>query len=206
MSKTIVSQGKDWTIVKSDEGRTAAPFLAEPWGDGRVNHPYVELFQQPDLVDTIPEVQIFPALGRILSALNCHESLLRSTQCDTGLLKCNPDKTGGYSIGAGAIIHVAFREADRNLDLDKLFTLANMIQTKIVRPEFLPFRIRLTIEPYKNWYDTENSGHHGLALEFICYGYDDSSAWAAASAGSDAITSAVVNINSSDELQKIFEA
>lgn len=203
MSIKIIDRGIDWTICINDEGRTAFPFISEVRENGRINHPYIDLSLKPDLVDSVPEVLEFPQLGNILKSVNSATSNLRSTQCNVGIIKCDPAKANGYSYGAGALIHIIFREHDLNLDQGKLLQLARIIEQNIQRPSAHPFRILLTIEPYKNWHGRMNSGHFGLAIEFVGNGVDEFSAKEAAKAGAEALANALIKIDQDNLIQQI---
>ncbi len=81
------------------------PTLAVPWQspDGKIA--YIDLRQNPDLIDGLPEVHDFLELGELLHALNAPMSQYQTAKCDAwfdGLMDVDDEpyraavKCGGY--------------------------------------------------------------------------------------------------------------
>jgi len=68
-----------------------APALEVPWqdADGRIR--YISLRQHPERIAELDEVRRFPALGRLLRALNHEDSAWETAKCDVWL---EPDEVG----------------------------------------------------------------------------------------------------------------
>jgi hypothetical protein len=68
MTETILFQEPGVTIVFESKAGTLAPYYASQRPNS-FNHGYVELRDNPDLVDTIEEAKESPAFKRILKSL-----------------------------------------------------------------------------------------------------------------------------------------
>lgn len=196
----LVEKGTDWSLHTSPDAETAHPFVSETREDGSYNHPAIDLVLFPGRVGEIPEVQAFPTLGKVLTAANARFSLLRSTACDAKLIEvAAPTKNGGYPKVAGAWVQLAYRLDWHNQDVDKLLSLARMIQNTIFMPD-QAFAIRYIVSPFRSWYGREDEGFHGLGMEFAGKGHDADSAWLAATEGGERVAAAVAKVATSEAL------
>ena len=135
MDKQRLEHGLGWAIVYSTEGVTSYPFKTERWHDGegeRHNHPCVDLVAEPQLIESLPEVVEYPFLLQVLRALNAAAGSVRSTQCTPGLV--DNTRTGTLPpFFAGATVHVAYRDSNRNAHPHDLVELARKIVAALPR-------------------------------------------------------------------------
>jgi hypothetical protein len=72
----------EWTAECSAD----APTLVVPWSDPQGSARYIDLRAEPYDIAEIPEAEQYPALGRVLRALNATRSPVLTAKCDVWLL------------------------------------------------------------------------------------------------------------------------
>jgi hypothetical protein len=155
-----------WELRYSDEATTAHPFKPETWrdegGNLRVNHPTLDLVADPELITSLPEVEFFPPLRHVLTAVNVSTQVFRSTQSTSGV----HTNAARSRFEAGANVHIAYREEERNKWPCNLADAGLAISSHLPVRSVEGARIILTVEPYKSWHLRQ--GYFGLSLNFYC--------------------------------------
>jgi hypothetical protein len=155
-------------MVFDDEAESCAPYPSETHADGKRNEGFFSLVLRPGVVDHLPEVEEFPALGNILRWTNRPDAPLSSTACDAGCV-ARDDGT----LFAGGLIYFIRRALGENRSKDAWLSFSAML-TKFL-PDNPDWRFRVEVRPLIHLYGDESSW--AMKIEFGAIGNTVSGAW-----------------------------
>lgn len=174
MEDKIIEQGAGYVIAIVEEAHGIVPYGSVDREDG-TNYGWMDLRDQPGLVDRIPEAQNLPGMQAILRAANGSQSPLMSIGCEKGLFPV----TGHHSIThkVGGYVDLVFRTGDRN-DPDQLVEFAKLVLSKIEpTPQGVFTGYEFLVQPLKSFFGQD--GRYALMLKPQGYGEAEAEAWKA---------------------------
>jgi hypothetical protein len=124
----VLEQGDWWTIGISDKWGPPVPYPAVQRPDGAVNHGFVDLRENLDLIESIPEVQDSEGMKALLRVLNAPTSPFRSFGCEhsqPGPL--DPPVPDGPTHSMGCYVDLAFVDVEAN-DQPAIVALARRVK------------------------------------------------------------------------------
>jgi len=173
MKDTILEQGPGYTIAIVEEAHGTVPYGQVIRDDG-TNYGWVDLRDQPGLVDTIPEIQGIPGMQAILRVANTQQSPFMTIGCEKGSFPVKGRRpitrmVGGY-------IDLVFRIGGYN-STGQLAEVAKQIRNKVKPPENAVVGYEFLIQPLKNFFGQD--GRYALMLKPQGYGENETTAWQA---------------------------
>lgn len=173
MEDTILEQGPGYTIAIVEEAHGTVPYGPVVRDDG-TNHGWVDLRDQPNLVDTIPEVRDLPGMQAILRAANAPQSPFMTVGCEKG-----PFPIGGQhpiTHMVGGYIDLVFRTGDYN-DPDQLVEVARQVLSRVEPSSNVVIGYEFLVQPLKNFFG--QGGRYALMLKPQGHGENETAAWQA---------------------------
>ena len=177
MADEILKQGRGYMISQSDIAATAVPYGPADREDGDRNYGFVDLRDQPDLVDEIPEAKKSDGLAELLRAINAPGSALMSIGCECGAFSQEAAQEGGPTRYIGSYVAITFRDPGRNSEPKALIDLARAILGRVRIDERHIVTFEMILEPLKHFFG--RSGCFELLVKPAGRGRCDQEAWEA---------------------------
>ena len=189
MGDRIVEQGQGYVIALSDEATTSVPYVSSDRQDGDRNYGFVDLRDQPDLVEQIPEAKKSEGLADLLRAINSKNSLLMSIGCECGLFYQEVGQDGDPNCYIGSYVDITYRNSDTIRDSQPLIDLARLLLDQVRLDTPLLIRFDMIVEPIRHFFGQPN--RFALQLRPIGFGQSEPEAWEAFDLATFALAMAV---------------
>ena len=173
MEDTILEQGPGYTIAIVEEAHGTVPYGLVVRDDG-TNHGWVDLRDQPNLVDTIPEVRDSPSMQAILRVANAPQSPFMTIGCEKGSFPVDGQHPITHMVGG--YIDLVFRAGDCN-GSDQLVEVARQVLRRVEPSPNVITGYEFLVQPLKNFFGQD--GRYALMLKPQGYGNNETAAWQA---------------------------
>lgn len=169
---TVLHQGAGFTIAASDEANTCVPYSEADHGQGERNHGYLDLRDNPERVQQIPEAQKTAGLAAFLEAISTSPTI-QSTTCEAAVFSPVGDRE---LFQGGSFINVMFRDEEQMKDPGALEALALYLLQGVQPTDEHQIGFEMVIEPLKHYFGA--SGCFTLEVKAIGFGTTEEEAWA----------------------------
>lgn len=173
MVDRILHQGPGFTIALMEEAETLVPYGPAVRRTGDVNHGFIDLRDNPGLVDEIPEAKKVEGLAALLRAISTSPSLMSST-CEAAPFPPTEDRVQWQS---GSFVNVMFREAAENRDWKRFEDLSIYLLHGVQPTSDHQIGFEFCIEPLRSFFGEQ--GCFSLLIRAIGLGNDEGDAWRA---------------------------
>jgi len=175
MTMTTVEEGPGWRIDEDDHPHTVVPYYGVVHEDGARNHGFVDLRDQPELAEHIPELSRSPGLTDFVKAVNERGSPLMSIGCDCGLFPVDDARPGEPTCYIGSYVDVTFRDASRNAVATNLVNLAKVLLARVAVSQQHHFNFHMIVERLKGFWGLP--GRYSLMVKTCGFGRSEENAW-----------------------------
>ncbi|MGY2988708.1 hypothetical protein [Bradyrhizobium sp. USDA 4508] len=175
MSEGILHEEPGITIAYDEKPEALAPYFpSEIRADGTKNHGFLDLRDDPGLVQQIPEVVSSPGFQDVLIAINRSGSRLMSLGCERGYFDSTVPELPRY---IGSYTTIVFRDFEKNREQSNLVDLAHRIADsfkEIPGREERPHILEMIAERLKLLFGVHDAW--SLNLKMLAYGQNDADA------------------------------
>ena len=193
MGDKILSQ-TDCVIIAEGGRGPVVPYPNVDHADGKKNYGFLDVKANPELIDSIPEVQGWPEFKQLLQVINGPESSLMSLGCEKSYFPYDGKATKfGITTYIGSYTDVAFSDIPMNQDRSNLLTLAQQIRDQI-NPIFANTgaRVDLTLQQSPSLFGVPDCWT--IQLKLRGYGRDNDEARKMWGAGASELLKVIENI------------
>jgi hypothetical protein len=154
-----------------------------------MNYGWIDLRDHPERVADIPEAARSEGLSRLLRVIADPVSQVISIGCDCHAFERSTPENDSPRWSVGGYIAVAFKDAERNLDPNKLVEVACYILSEIGPSSEHQIAFEMIVEPLKYFFDHPDC--HALMIKPFGRGDDEPQAWAAFDYAAGAVADAI---------------
>jgi hypothetical protein len=183
----------EWSVAASEDD----PVLVVPWSDPATPLAFIDVRNNPALVDQISEARAWPEIRSALLRLNAKGSPMWTAKCDAWALSDDEKQLdfGPVSTGFGAYLDTIPHDLRAFSSLSAQRSRAEQLTARAKTLSPVEARAEFVLRPALCF------GRQGYALTFYVFGYGDSDAGARAQ-WSEAMAS-IVNCAVNDRAQTI---